>query len=585
MSGAIVAGKLARLAAKRFLDDLFQTGASRGLTFDESAAQRCINYITGLGLDLLPWETFCLANIFGFKKANGLRRFREAIILVAKKNGKTELAAAIALYCADTVAGDGEPRSNVFCAATTKYQSQSLCYKAAVRLRNNTPSLKDRTRAWKSQSCIVFEDTEDSFFQPLAANSEKLQGQSMHCGVLDELGDHPTSSLYTTFTSSSTGRKQPIVISITTAGLHREQIAYEVRNRAVQALEGSNPEAADTFFALICELDDGDNFEDEAVWIKANPSLGVLVPVDSIRALLQGAKAIPSTMTAFKRFSLNQWAASTTTGWINFDDLTKQGNAYITEADKQLSVDKRIAAALERKTAPVASKSLELSKLTMDELMALQRKEKTSRPYAGFDCALVDDLTALCWFYPPANETDPFEVFFKIWCPENNIERRSREQRVPYQSWVDQKFIQTTPGDTTDFDFLEEEILALHKKFSFAEFGFDRALIPDLTQRLEKSGIKMLDVKQGYALSPAIKRIEKLIIDRRWCMYGHPVSSWCFSNVQLRIGPIKADVQLAKDKSREKIDAAAAACFAMHVFLNQPQQAKNPNSVAAVRMI
>ena len=102
------------------------------------------------------------------------------------------------------------------------------------------------------------------------------------------------------------------------------------------------------------------------------------------------------------------------------------------------------------------------------------------------------------------------------------------------------------PGGTTDFDFLEEQILALHKQVNLAEFGFDQALIPDLTQRLEKSGLKILNIKQGYALSPAIQRIEKLIIDHRWCMYGHPVANWSFSNVQLRVGPIKADVQSSK---------------------------------------
>ena len=223
---------------------------------------------------MLPWQTFCLANIFGWRKQNGLRRFREAFIEIAKKNGKTELAAAIALYCADTVAGDGEPRSNVFCAATTKYQSQSLCFKAAVRLRNGTPDLAARTKIWKSKCSIVFEDAEDSFFEPLAANSDKLNGQNMSASILDELGDHPNSSLYSVMTSSSTGRQQPLTISITTAGLVREQIAYEVRGRATQALEGSSPTEAEAFFAFICELDEGDDPENEAVWIKANPEPG-----------------------------------------------------------------------------------------------------------------------------------------------------------------------------------------------------------------------------------------------------------------------------------------------------------------------
>ena len=240
VNGVIPAGKFARLAGKRFLDDLVN-GASRGLTFDGPVAQHCVNYISALGLHLLPFQVFVLANIFGFKKADGLRRFREIYIEIAKKNGKSALASAIALYAADTVRGDGEKRSNVFCAATTKFQSQSLCYKSAVQLRNATPDLVARTKIWKSKSSIAFTDTEDSFFEPVASNSEKLNGQSVACSLLDELADHPNALLYNVFVSSTAGRKQPLTISITTAGSVREgNIAFEVRNRAAQALEGSS---------------------------------------------------------------------------------------------------------------------------------------------------------------------------------------------------------------------------------------------------------------------------------------------------------------------------------------------------------
>jgi len=568
ISGTILAGKLVRQAAERFLDDL-KTGNARGLTFDASAAQRCVNYIAGIGLELLPWQTFCLANIFGWKRANGLRRFREAFIEIAKKNGKTALAAAIALYAADTVAGDGELRSNVFCAATTKYQSQSLCFKAAVQLRNATPSLAARTKVWKSKSTIVFEDAEDSFFEPLAANSDKLNGQNMSVGILDELGDHQTSALYSVFNSSSAGRTQPLTISITTAGVSREQIAWEVRGRAAQALDGTSPTEAEAFFAFICELDEGDDPENEAVWIKANPSLGVLVPIDNIRTLLQSARAIPSTKNSFLRYNLNIWASTTETGWLNLDDLTKPGNI----GDTKLAVDKRIAAALERRL-PITVDSKALAKLSSVELSQLDKKMKATRPFAGLDVALVDDLSVLCWVYPPATATDPFEVFFRVWIPDKNIERRSREQRVPYQVWRDQGFVTVTPGDTTDFEFLERDIIDLSKRYNFAEVGYDRSLIADTAQRLDKSGVKMLEIKQGYALSAAIQRIQKLVIEKRWCMHGHPVANWCFSNVQLRMG-YKEDIQLYKERSREKIDAASAACMAMQVYLTQPQLA-NP---------
>ena len=566
----IPAGKFARLAGKRFLDDL-ANGAERGLAFDGGVAQHCVNYIHGLGLRLLPWQVFCLANIFGWKKSNGLRRFREIYIELAKKNGKSALASAIALYCADTIRGDGEARSNVFCAATTKFQSQSLCYKAAVQLRNATPDLAARTKIWKSKSSIAFQDTEDSFFEPVASNSEKLNGQNISCGLLDELADHPNALLYNVFVSSTAGRRQPLTISITTAGAVRENIAFEVRNRAAQALEGSSPTEAEAFFAFICELDDGDDWLDESLWIKSNPSIDVLVPRENIRTLLQSALAIPSSKRDFLRYNMNIWASTSVSGFINFDDLSAQGCAYITDEEKALSVPKRIEQALARH---IRKPTGDLSKLTDAQLRELVKNERTARPFVGLDAALVSDLSTLCLLYPPAIDSAPFELYWMTWCPEENIVRRSKEQRVPYEIWREQKFIKAMPGETTSFDVLEHDILNLHQKYNFAELGFDRSLIPDLAQRLEKSGIKCTSITQGYALNNAIKMIERLVIEHRLCTFGEPVANWCFSNVSLNVGSIKGDVQLNKQKSREKIDLAAAAVFAMQVYLMQPQTAK-----------
>jgi phage terminase large subunit-like protein len=562
-TGAIGAGELLKLACQRFLDDLKRTD----IVFDPVAAQHVVSYVTILGLTLLPWQIFMLTNVFGWKRPDGLRRFRNAYIEIAKKNGKTALSAAIALYCADTVGGDGEENANVYCAATTKYQSQSLCFKAAVQLRNKTESLAERTRVWKSRSAIVFTDAADSSFEPLAANSDKLNGLNIAAGILDELGDHPDSSLYNVFTSSTVGRKQPLIISITTAGNHREQIAWEVRNRACQVLESVSPD--DAFFAYICELDEGDDWQDEAVWIKANPSLGShFLQPDGIREEVRQALTIPSNKRSCLRFHMNIWPTSSLAGWINFEDLAAQGNAYLADADATLSPVQRITAAEQRLSHVVTKAKVDLSKLDNTALAALSGNR--GRPcFGGLDLALVNDLSALCLLFPPEKADGVYECLFRFWCPEENIARRTREQRVPYEAWRDSSHIIATPGEVTSFEHIRGEILALREKYRITELGFDKALAADLVGGLENAGMKVLQISQGFALSPAILRVERLVVEHKLCTFGHPVANWCFSNVLLAQG-FKGDCRVEKAKAREKIDGAVAAIIAMQTALLQP---------------
>jgi len=561
-AGNIIAGKYVKLACQRFLDDLKRTD----ITFDAVGAQHVVDYIAKLGLDLLPWQVFILANLFGWKLPSGLRRFRYAYVLVAKKNGKTALSAALALYMADPL-GDGEPYANSYCAATTKYQSASLCFKAACQLRENNPHIANATRKWKA--AITWPN---ALFEPLAANSEKLNGLNIHFGCLDELGDHPNSSLHTVFTSSTTGRKQPLIVSITTAGASREQIAFEIRNRAVQVLEGTLP--GDSFFALVCELDEGDSPEDESVWIKANPSLGVLVPVENIRDLAQQAAAIPSTKHAFLRYSFNVWSSSSLASWVSITDLNAQGCAYLADADAALSPGQRAAAA-EQRLSHVKQK-VDLSKLDSKALAALSGNRGRTC-FGGLDLALVNDLSALALLFPPEKPDGIWECLFRFWCPEENIARRTREQRVPYEAWRDSGHIIATPGEVTSFEHIKGEVLALRDKFNIKELGFDRALAADLVGGLENAGMKVLQISQGFALSPAILRTERLIVEHKLCLYGHPIANWCFGNVLLAHG-YKGDCRVEKAKAREKIDGAVAAIIAMQTHLSQPVLSADPNA-------
>jgi phage terminase large subunit-like protein len=537
LGGQIVAGKFVRQACERFIGDL-RDGPARGITFDSAAAQHVVSYISALDLGrLMPWQVFILANIFGFKNASGLRRFRTAHLEVAKKNGKSSFLAAIGLYMADPE-GDHEERSQVYVAATTKQQSKDICFKEALRLREKSETVSARSARFK---CAI--EFQDSVFEPLAANSEKLNGRNIHCGILDELADHATADLFHVFTSSKVGRKQPLTISITTAGNVRgENVAWAQRTHSLQVLEGVIPDEA--FFAFICTLDEGDNWADEKMWAKANPSLGTTVQIDSLRELAARAHALPSAKNSFLRFHLDIWPSTTTTSWINADDLLKLGNAYLTEDERNLTWLERVQNA--------------------------ELRLKGRRAVMGLDLALRNDLSVLAILFPPTEDGGIFEVLFKCWVPEDDIEIRTREHRVPYQQWAEAGILTATPGQVTDFAYIRRDILEIRKLYNIVELGADAALGDDLLQQLRDEGLAICKVKQGMWLSEIISRLERLFIQHKMCFHGNPLAAWCFSNVSLGTNALHR-LRFDKEKSREKIDAAVALANAFTRTLEMPE--------------
>jgi phage terminase large subunit-like protein len=544
LADRIVAGKLLKQACQRFLDDL-EEGPSRGIVFDAAAAQHCADYLHRLGLNLMGWQHFVIAALFGFKGADEMRRFRAGFIEVSKKAGKSTLLAGLALYMAD-LEGDGESNAEVYVAATTKFQSHSICFQAAVRLRES-PSVAERSKAYRDD--IQFDG--GGLFAPLAANSEKLNGLNIHFGILDELADHTSEGLYNVFRTSTVGRRQPLILSITTAGQTRQSIAWEVRAHAEQVLEGVVPD--DGFFAFIAELDKDDDPYDEKNWPKCNVSLGVTQHLANLRQLASDAKRIRRTQGDFLRFNMNRWPdKETKESFFKLSVLEKPGNAYLNNGtDHLLSPDKRIAAArLRLKGLPC---------------------------HAGLDLAICEDLTAFCLLFPPLEEDGIFEVLFDFFCPEESVERRSREQRVPYDVWAREGFITQTPGEVCDFKKVRAVILERFAEFNIVEMGFDVALANDIALDLRDAGMTVTQVKQGAWLDAAIQRMERLFINGKLCHHGHPIAVWNLSNaVVMRNSQNR--YRFEKDKSREKIDGAVALACALDRFLSTEKAPTTPYS-------
>jgi phage terminase large subunit-like protein len=545
VSGRILAGKWVIAACQRYLDMRAATDAA--WYFSAEKAQRVVDYLGRLGLKLLSWQVFCITNLFGFlRREDDLRLFRTATIFCATKQGKTTLLAGLGLYMADA---DGEQAPEVYVAATSKSQSKDLCFRAALMQRQKNEELCSRSEAWKS--CIMWPATFGKF-EPLASNSERLNGRNIHLGILDELSDMPTPDLYEVFTSSTVGRKQPLLITISTVGRTRESVAGYEYGHAEQVLQKLIPD--DGLFCYLATLDDNDDPFDERVWIKSNPSLGVLVNVSALRAAAAKARATPSLKHSFLRYHANQWSSATSSSWIDVNDLTKPGCAYIRDDEKQFTPSERIK-------------------------LAEQRLEGRSC-IAGLDLALVNDLSVLALIFPPDNDNGIFEVLCRAYCPEDDIILRTKEHRVPYESWRDSGYLTSTPGNSTDYDFIKEDVAQLRKKFSIEELGFDIHLGSDLLRTLEKDGMTVVQTNQGFYLTPAILRMERLIKQHRLCFHGNPLIAWCISNVVLSYGV--RQVRFDKLKSREKIDAAAAIAIAIDRFISRVPTEKSVYSTRGI---
>ena len=534
VEGRILAGRFVIAACQRYLDDI-EHAAERGFYFSPLAAQKVIDYLARLGLQLLPWQTFCVSNLFGFLRTeDNLRRFRAATIFIAKKNGKTTLLAGLGLYMADDVNGDNERAPEVYVAATSKSQSKDLCFRAALMMRQKNEELCLRSEAYKG--CIEWPETFGKF-EPLASNSERLNGRNIHLGILDELSDMPSTDLYEVFTSSTIGRSQPLLITISTVGKTRESVAGYEYGHGESILQGVIQD--DGCFVYLATLDEADDSFDEKVWIKSNPSLGTLVNISAMRAAAAKARATPSLKHSFLRYHANQWASATSSSWIDVNDLSAAGCAYIIDDEKKFSPVERIKLA----EARLAGRSC----------------------IAGLDLALVSDLSCLALLFPPDDANGIFEVLFRFYCPEDDIILRTKEHRVPYIQWRDEGLLTSTPGNSTDYDFIREDIAQLKKLYTIEELGFDIHLGADLLRNVEKDGLAVVQVNQGYYLTPAILRLERLIKQHRLCLHGHPIATWCFSNVTLSHGV--RQVRFDKSKSREKIDAAAASANAVDRFI------------------
>lgn len=468
----------------------------------------------GKPFELMDWQEQIIRDLFGILKPNGYRQFNTAYIEIPKKNGKSELAAAVALLL---TCGDGEQRAEVYGAAADRQQA-SIVFDVAADMVRMCPALNKRVKILASQKRLVYEPT-NSFYQVLSAEAYSKHGFNVHGVVFDELHSQPNRKLYDVLTKGSgDARMQPLFFLITTAGTDTHSICYEIHQKAQDIIDGRKIDP--TFYPVIYGADDTEDWTNPKVWKKCNPSLGETIGMDKVKTACESAKQNPGEENSFRQLRLNQ-RVKQAVRWMPMDKWDKCAFA-----------------------------------VREDDL-------KGRVCYGGLDLSSTTDITAFVLVFPPLDEEDKYIILPYFWIPEDTLDLRVKRDHVPYDIWERQGYLQTTEGNVVHYGYIEKFIEELGKKFNIREIAFDRWGAVQMVQNLESMGFTVVPFGQGFKdMSPPTKELMKLTLEQKIAHGEHPVLRWNMDNIFIRTDPagnIKAD----KEKSTEKIDGAVATIMAL----------------------
>ncbi|NQK24534.1 terminase large subunit [Streptococcus suis] len=487
--------------------------------YDKVKADRAVTFINNLShtkgkwagkrFDLLPWQEQIVRDLFGIVKEDGNRQFLTAYIEIPKKNGKSELAAAIALYL---LYADNEASAEVYGAACDRNQA-SIVFDVAKQMVQMSHPLEKRSKIMGATKRIV-NYSNAGFYQVLSAETGTKHGLNVSGLVFDEIHAQPNRHLYDVLTKGSgDAREQPLFFIITTAGTDRNSICYELHTKALDILNGRKKDTS--FYPVVYGLSDEDDWNDEANWRRANPSLGHTIGIDRVREAYQQALDNPAEENVFKQLRLNMWTSSSV-AWIP-EHVYAKGNA------------------------PIQYENL-----------------KGRSCYAGLDLSSTSDITAFVLVFPPRFEEENYIVLPYFWLPEDTLELRCRRDHVLYDVWERQGYIKTTEGNVVHYGFIEKFIEDLSEIYHIKEIAYDRWNATQMVQNLEGMGLTMVPFGQGYKdMSPPSKELYKLMMEGKIQHGGHPVLKWMGQNVVMRQDPA-GNIKPDKEKSVEKIDGIVA---------------------------
>lgn len=515
-NGEVLTCELVQLAVKRYYAD-HENALERGWHFDPKAAARAIKFIeslkhtkgewAGQRFKLEPWQQFVVWNIFGWKQADGTRRFRYAYIEIARKNGKTALSAGIGLYM---LFADGESRPEVYSAATVKDQAK-ICFADAVEIVKNT-DLKNYLTPYRNS--IVYE-LKGGTMKPLSSDYGTHDGLNPSCGIIDEFHAHKDSGMFDVIKSAFGARRQPLMFIITTAGFNKNGACYAYRDNVIKVLRGVNQD--DTLFGIIYTLDKNEEWDNPKMWIKSNPNLGVSLSADYLSDQIKDAKNRPEAVRNVMTKNVNLWVDAEKT-WI-LDDVWQ----------------KCVGTTL------------------LSELIGCDC-------WGGLDLSNVSDITAYVLIF---NENDRFQLLPFFWIPEEKMLEKIRKENINYDHWVREGYVKVTPGNVTDYDFVKADILALRERYNINSTAYDRWNSSQTVIDLQNEGLVMNPFGQGYgSMSAPTKQFEALVLSGKIEHFGNPVLRWMLSSTLVKTDPA-GNIKPDKEKSAQKIDGIVSSIMAL----------------------
>lgn len=498
--------------------------ANHAIEFIENFCKHSKGKMGGKSFLLELWQKALVAALFGFvHKIDGTRKYRELILIVARKNGKSTLGSAIALYM---LVADGEAGPEVVSAATKKDQAK-IIWSESKRMVKKSPVLRKRVKTLVHELISEFND---GTFKPLSSDSNTLDGLNVHCALIDELHAIEDKNLYDVIVDGMSAREQPLSIITTTAGTVREgifDIKYEEAERIINGYDDPDGYKDERVLPIIYELDKREEWTDERCWKKANPGLGTVKSIDQLRQKVKKAQANPLLVKNLltKDFNVRE---TTSEAWLTFEQINNTETFDIATLQPRYGI-------------------------------------------GGVDLSSTTDLTAACvLFMLPGNDKIYFDHMY--WLPEELLEKRTKEDKIPYDIWHEQGLLRTCPGNSVHPKYVTEWFLEVmnEKGIYLPWIGYDSWSAKYWVEEMEGYFGKeaMIPVIQGKkTLSAPMKKLGADLESKKVVYNNNPITKWCLTNTSIDEDK-NGNIQPIKSNSRRRIDGLAAMLNA-YVVLQQ----------------
>lgn len=545
-------------------------GDTRMFRFDAAKANRPVRFIenyvrhikgkkAGRLFKLEPWQKTMIREVFGWiDVSTGLRRYSTLFLFLPRKNGKSLIAAAIALYL---MCADGELGSEVYFAACDKDQAR-LSFDVASNIVKKSEFLASNLKP--TRTAIIHEES-ISVMRPLSGDVKNKDGMNVHGAVIDELHEHPDRRLFDVIVTGTGSREQPLTVITTTAGVNRNSLCHEQCEHAKRILSGESHDLS--MYPCMFFAKETDDFQDHEVWKKANPNLGVSISIEFLQKECRKAIEQPSYEPAFRRYYLNQWVGSSvrwipSLAWdacrgelgVDIEDM-KGRPAY-------LAID---LSSTQDITALVGVFPRDADMNNEDDVRTLNRLREVSEM---FD----DDEGAEIGLGDVIGDGRIFDVVSRFWLPAESAEIRARKDKVPYPRWIKEGHIIKTAGGAVNPAAIRKEIRRWSEIVDVKEIAADPWNAAEMIVNLEQNGFNVLQMRQGVTtMNGPSKAFIRAVLSHQIRHHGHPVMDWMSGNVvidEAEGGLIKP----SKKKSPERIDGIVSLIMALSraMLLREP---------------